>query len=161
MSETTINQRLKKLLFLLDMNASEFSQQLNYKSPEKISRLIRDNDKETKPSYDIIKDIANSFENINIVWLITGKGEMLKSDSNIQKNKGTGNIIQNGNGNLSGAINIGGEMHSKKSIEERLKGMVHEIRNLRTQVDNLNKIIEEKERLIETKDQIIELLKSK
>lgn len=46
---------------------------LGYKSPEKINRLKKEG---TKPSYDIIVDITTHFEDINIVWLLTGNGNM-------------------------------------------------------------------------------------
>ena len=51
---------------------------LGYKSSEKINRLKA---KDKNPSYDIITDIANKFENINLRWLLTGDGEMLQNSS--------------------------------------------------------------------------------
>lgn len=48
---------------------------LGYNSSEKINRLKKDN---TNPSYDILVDISNRFDEIDANWLITGKGEMLK-----------------------------------------------------------------------------------
>lgn len=53
-------------------NANEFAKRLGYASPEKINRLLRDNNH--KPSVDLITDIANMFADININWLLTGKG---------------------------------------------------------------------------------------
>ncbi len=51
---------------------------LQYDSSEKINRLKKEN---TNPSYEIIIDISNKFEGINIEWLLTGKGPMLKGTS--------------------------------------------------------------------------------
>lgn len=51
---------------------------LNYDSSEKINRLKRDN---TNPSYEILKDISNKFVDLNMNWLITGKGNMLINDN--------------------------------------------------------------------------------
>lgn len=48
---------------------------LGYKSPQKINRLKEDG---TSPSYEILNDISNKFENVNPDWLLTGKGEMLR-----------------------------------------------------------------------------------
>lgn len=48
---------------------------LNYDAPQKINRLKK---KENKPSYEIILDIVNKFEEIDANWLISGKGNMLK-----------------------------------------------------------------------------------
>lgn len=139
-------------------NKSDFAKKLGVSS----SSLTEIWKKRSNIGANIIQNTVSTFNFINSEWLLTGYGEMLKNGGNVNQNIGTGaNIIQNGNGKISGTINIGGESHTKKSLEERLKGMVHEIRNLRTQIDNLTKIIEEKERLIETKNEIIELLRSK
>jgi len=51
---------------------------LGYDSSQKINRL---KDENTSPSYEILNDISNKFENINPEWLLTGKGEMLKSET--------------------------------------------------------------------------------
>ncbi|QPH39355.1 hypothetical protein [Pedobacter endophyticus] len=45
---------------------------LNYSSPEKIYRIGRD--PKAKPSFEIISDLANKFEDLNLRWFITGKG---------------------------------------------------------------------------------------
>ncbi|MDR1343339.1 MAG: helix-turn-helix domain-containing protein [Prevotellaceae bacterium] len=48
---------------------------LGYESSQKINRLKGEN---TSPSYEILNDISNKFENINPEWLLTGRGEMLR-----------------------------------------------------------------------------------
>lgn len=53
---------------------------LGYPASEKINRLKKGN---SKPSYDIIVDITNKFEDINVEWLLTGQGEMLKGKDSI------------------------------------------------------------------------------
>lgn len=77
MQNTDICIRLKTFIHFLKMNESDFSKKLGYKSQEKISRLFRD--ASTFPSYHTIYDIATCFENLNIDWLITGRGEMLNN----------------------------------------------------------------------------------
>lgn len=47
---------------------------LGYNSSEKLNRL---KDVSKKPSFDIIEDISNKFEDICVRWLVTGEGEML------------------------------------------------------------------------------------
>lgn len=69
--------RIKELMSYYSINSLTLSKELGYKSSEKISRLFRDGG--AKPSYDIIYDISNKFEN-NTDWLITGRGSMLKSE---------------------------------------------------------------------------------
>lgn len=47
---------------------------LGYTSSEKLNRLKKEGN---KPSYDILKDIANKFDEINVNWLLTGRESML------------------------------------------------------------------------------------
>lgn len=61
-------------------NITELSKKLGYKSPEKLSRLTRD--VETKPSYDILVDILNTFPDVNFNWLINGYGIPLLDNKN-------------------------------------------------------------------------------
>ena len=95
--DNTVNKRLKELIFFLNLNTTEFSKQLGYKSAEKISRLIRSGEEKSKPSFDILLDITNKFDFVNIEWLINGNGKMLKSENLDIQNK---NIVQSGNGVL-------------------------------------------------------------
>lgn len=69
-------KRLGQYLMYKGLNQSGFATALGYSSSEKISRLFRIEG--AKPSYDIIHDIANKFEDLNIEWWITGKGSMIK-----------------------------------------------------------------------------------
>lgn len=115
-------------------------------SPSKFSEILK---KRMMPGFELYEILISKF-NINSEWLLTGKGEILKSGSNIQNNTGnSANIIQNGN--ITGTINIGGEAHTKKSLEEHFRGMEHEISNLKEQINGLK-------RELDLKDKIIELL---
>lgn len=49
---------------------------LGYDAPQKINRLKKP---ENNPSFEILSDIVNKFEEIDANWLLTGKGEMIKS----------------------------------------------------------------------------------
>lgn len=55
-------------------NPQKLSEKLKYKSAEKIYRLERD--KTANPSYNMVREISNAFENLNVHWLITGTGHM-------------------------------------------------------------------------------------
>jgi len=79
--ETSINQRLRILPEALGFTSiRQFGIALGYQNPEKLHRIIRDED--TKPSYDILSDVLRLFPRINAEWLITGHGPMFKpSDS--------------------------------------------------------------------------------
>lgn len=54
-------------------NVSELAEKLGYASPQKIYRLKQEEN--SKPSYDIIFDLSNKFEDLNLRWFITGDGE--------------------------------------------------------------------------------------
>lgn len=63
---------------------TELSEKLGYSSPEKLYRLGRKDKKTGKfgePSFEIIRDIANMFEDLNIRWLLLGQGEVWKETS--------------------------------------------------------------------------------
>jgi hypothetical protein len=51
---------------------------LKYDSSEKINRLKKPN---TNPSFEILCDISNMFEDIDMNWLVAGKGKMLKENN--------------------------------------------------------------------------------
>lgn len=72
----TINQRFELLLKALNHNPNSFAVALEYPSNTKIQRLTKE---PNKPSIDILNDISNKFDNVNIDWIVTGKGEMFKS----------------------------------------------------------------------------------
>lgn len=75
----SIVERLEEWMNHEKLNPNRLSEILGYKSGEKIYRLFRD--EKAKPSIDIIEDISNKFEYLDIEWLMTGRGNMLKIPS--------------------------------------------------------------------------------
>jgi len=71
MSETTINQRLIFLLESLKMKAPAFARTIGVSETTFRNYIDRD----SKPSSDVLEKISNSFEKVNITWLVTGNGE--------------------------------------------------------------------------------------
>lgn len=69
-------ERILQILEFYDIKSiNSFAiEHLKYDSSEKINRLKKDN---TYPSYQILCDITNKFEEINVKWLLTGRGEMI------------------------------------------------------------------------------------
>lgn len=75
-----INKRLVEYFKHKGLSQTQAAKILDYDSPEKISRLFR---KDTaKPSYEIIFDLSNKFDDLNIDWLICGRGEMILTGEN-------------------------------------------------------------------------------
>ncbi|MBA3649695.1 MAG: S24/S26 family peptidase [Chitinophagales bacterium] len=58
-------------------NIHELSRALGYSHSEKLQRLIRD--PKNNPSFEIISDLTNRFEDLNANWLLTGKGKPFES----------------------------------------------------------------------------------
>lgn len=52
-------------------NVAELADSLGYASPQKIYRLKQE---DCKPSYDIIHDFSNKFDDLNLRWFISGEG---------------------------------------------------------------------------------------
>jgi hypothetical protein len=73
---TDIAFRIGKYITHLQVSRREFAHRLGYSSSEKINRLFREGG--AKPGFDIIADIANKFVELNVDWLVTGRGEMLR-----------------------------------------------------------------------------------
>ena len=71
-----IAQRIGKFIQYKKISRRTFASKLGYVSSEKINRLFRKDG--AKPGFDIVADIANNFVDLNVDWLITGRGEMLK-----------------------------------------------------------------------------------
>ena len=73
---STIAQRIGKFIAYQQISRREFASRLGYASSEKINRLFRKDG--AKPGFDIVADIANKFVHLNVDWLVTGRGEMLR-----------------------------------------------------------------------------------
>ncbi len=73
-------ERISKIMdFYHIKSVSSFAlDHLGYSSPEKINRLKK---KGNNPSFEILSDISNKFDKIDVGWLLTGKGEMIKKNS--------------------------------------------------------------------------------
>ena len=74
----SFSERLQEFMkFAKIKSASQLSQQLGYRQSEKVNRLFRK--KTYKPSYVMLHDISEHYPDLNMNWLITGRGDMLLS----------------------------------------------------------------------------------
>ena len=70
------SERLEHLIKALGLKSPhDLAMKLGYEHSEKIQRLLRS--PKNNPSYSILQDIANKFDNVNPKWLLTGEGEPL------------------------------------------------------------------------------------
>ncbi len=81
-----MNNRIAKLLDVKDVTASKFAEMIGVQ-PSNISHIISGRN---KPSLDFILKVIETFPDISLDWLITGKGNMHKigveEQDKIQKN---------------------------------------------------------------------------
>lgn len=76
---TEISERILQILDYVGVNANDFSKKLEYNRSQTLYDVING---KSAPSYDFFKRLFNSEYSvlINPEWLLTGKGEMLKSE---------------------------------------------------------------------------------
>lgn len=79
----SVNDRILSIVNeLFNGNISSFARAVNVKQPT-LNTIL--GERKSKPSFDIIQSIINaSALNISSIWLITGEGSMLKSESSSQ-----------------------------------------------------------------------------
>lgn len=104
---------------------------------------------------DKIENILRIYPDINPVWLLTGKDEMLKSksDSNIISNVGDNNI------NAVGGSNV--VTNQNKNAENKIKELERIINEKDIKIRELQKTITDKDAMIDSFKYVIELLKTK
>jgi len=72
-----INDRVHKLIRVLDMNPTSFAESLEV-SVTVIFNIIKG--RRSKPSYDLIHNILKTYDKLNADWLIKGEGSMWTDD---------------------------------------------------------------------------------
>lgn len=70
-----VGERLEKVIRYYKMSPNEFSKLLGFERADKIYNIIKGR---FLPSFEILYAITNKLVDIDLVWIITGKGDMLK-----------------------------------------------------------------------------------
>jgi len=73
----TVNQRIEEIIQYLGLNPNSFSKSIGLSGNSTISRIIKE---QTTPSYETLSLIIKTYDWINTHWLMTGEGEMIRSD---------------------------------------------------------------------------------
>lgn len=168
MSETTINQRLNFLLKELGIKAGPFARALDL-SETTIRNYV---DRTAKPSSDVLEKIANTFRQVNLVWLVTGEGEPFLSvlsddvtqtgnfnqagNGNIQKVKGNKNNVQAANGDHANITNNVKLEDCKRDLAASKK----EVEHLRAQLAAAEALVASKDVTIASKEETISVLRA-
>jgi predicted ATP-grasp superfamily ATP-dependent carboligase len=131
MKKSTFFERLSQVIEYYGIkNINSFAKDyLKYRSSEKINRL---RDESKRPSFEILEDISNKFVDIDMNWLITGRGEMLK---NVDIN---GEINQiNGDNNIAGNVINRSKVSVNSEKDSIIKSQLEQIGDL---IEIINKL---------------------
>ncbi len=69
-------ERIEKVIEHLGLNKNRFSREIGLSNNVTIGRIIK---QKRNPSYGTLRKITNRFPEISYEWLLTGQGEMIKS----------------------------------------------------------------------------------
>ena len=113
------------------------------------SANFRGKAKETPINSTAIENILSEFPDLNLDWLITGKGEMTKMPTQIVKNEGTTNNQNNINAPIEGNITISqNEMYNIIEIQRELNYIIktsqEQLSESQKQVSDLIEILKNK-----------------
>ncbi len=72
----SVNDRVELLMRHFGLSVNSMAKKLNF-SRTTIHNIVSENGRRTSPSHDFYSKLKESYENINLNWLITGEGEML------------------------------------------------------------------------------------
>ena len=70
-----MNQRLQQLLNAENLTQSQFADRIGV-AKASVSHILAGRN---KPGFDFIESVARTFPNLNIEWLISGRGRMYKN----------------------------------------------------------------------------------
>ena len=134
--EETIKERLTSYLRYKGINKSEFGRMIGVSSA-----YISSIRKSIQP--DKVEKIASSFPDLDVSWLVTGEGEMIKSGYVSQNAKGDNNTQIAGNGNNVNMSTIDKAL-DEIAEQRKLVEKSHELfSKSQEQIDRLLSIIED------------------
>jgi len=75
---STIGERIKLIMEHYGMNTRSFAEYIGFERNQN-SRVVKKINGQENPSYDMLMLIIEKCDEIDVEWLMTGKGKMLKS----------------------------------------------------------------------------------
>jgi len=144
---TEISERIKKLIEFWGINRNSFAKSLGYERSQAVYDIMNG---KAKPSFDFFDRLLNSeySDKVNIDWLISGKGEMIKKKS--VKIEESSNFANTGcvSSDVEVSRILSGDIDDETGIES-LKNIIME----------KDALLKAKDEIIKSKDEIIQLLK--
>ena len=145
MAETPVGQRLKFLIAELSLDIRGFSKALDVSETTVRNYFNRG----SKPNAEFFEKLSNSFEGVNLNWLLSGKGEPFlpgkQPAQNISTTKGKGNIVGQ---NITTAIG-----------NVTLDDCKRELVSTQKEVEHLKQQLELKDALLAAKEEMLVLLR--
>lgn len=136
-----IHERISFVMNQENLTAKEFAEILDVQRSS-ISHLVSGRN---KPSIDFLYKFIESFPKYNVVWLITGVGEILNTSFHEKSDKSTGSYN-------SGATKIiQHTLFEEDNKNETIDNIIKE-KNIDTETENREILIEEKDIKQEEKD---------
>lgn len=154
MPQTSINQRIKFLLEKYQLSVRAFSELIGQK-PANTQNYV--GARGSMPGADYLQSITEHFEDVNPIWLLTGKGEPFK----IAPSEG---LTQTNISGKKNAVNVAGGKANQTNIilsecEKERDAYKAERDAYKSEVDFLRQQLAMKDQLIEAKDEMLALLR--
>ncbi len=155
MGQQTINQRVKFLLDKYQLSVRGFSELIGQK-PANTQNYV--GARASMPGADYLQSIVEHFEDVNPVWLLTGRGEPFLDGSAPTQNQtnisGSKNIVASGKGGKAIQNN-----YTLADCEKERDTLRADLDSLAKQVELLNGHIKMQETIIQGKDEMLDLLR--
>lgn len=135
--KTSIGERLKQFMQYKGDKAAGLAAALGYSNAEKLNRLFRD--KNAKPGYDTIMDIASYYPDLDMEWFLKGAGEMRRGTNK------TANAVK---GHIQGNSLVSVIKNSKLPGDQKLEMALQLLNEYSGRIDHLQKEMEVKNTLL-------------
>lgn len=145
----SIGQRFKTLLFKLDLTAKKLANELNI-AQSTVSKFISE---DTLPSAKVLIPLGEKL-NVNINWLLFGKGEMFIDSETFRNEK----IINGDVKHSQIGDNNKNTINSNNSNTTEIEYLKKENKSLNKEIKSLNRIIESKDSQLKDKERLISIL---
>lgn len=80
----SINRRIAEIKTALKLNNNQFAERIGV-DPTVVYNIVDEKGRGNKPSFGFISKLVLSFDNINVDWLITGRGDKMFIEKNENK----------------------------------------------------------------------------
>lgn len=147
MEQMSVNQRIRFLIEQMGLSSRAFSELIG-ESPTNTHNYI--GKRNSMPGADYLEKVTNHFENVNPIWLVTGKGEPFIEKGETPKPRSV--ATKNNSGNAIG-INHGKATQQQGGLPGNEAALLKEIEHLKQQLAM-------KDTVIAAKDETIDLLKA-